>query len=463
MYELSLSVVALAVSAAAAGAQETTRPASPLDPAWTWTAPASIEWTVALPGAHGSRLAVGTADGKLHVISARTGKPRPGSPIQARVGVRPATMEWAVRRNPPQAVFCFDRYAVCEIDYDHGVRTRWLYGEAPAPGEQFAGDPEVLNGWLAARTTKYWARATRDGVIAVNSDGRVVLLSAERGAVVWQADLGRLAAVRLHTLDGNAAVLFRAAGRTQAAFLDLARQEPKPVIHELDEPWPLFSALVESGLLVVGGAEAVVWPAQGAPRRFAVSDAAPGAGVVRVALAPGRVTQPLPSRTLLVAEGARLSAFRVDTGERVWSRAAALPDGADISAIWPGGLVTGPRAAAVFDVTSGAPRFVSARPAPFELLQAFGAGDVMCVVYRDAAHEASLELDCAGQLDWATTEPIIPPRSGVYAIQAPEGLREALLLGNCFVLVSRDAIHAYRPALFRKRSGAPWMTVQNDE
>jgi hypothetical protein len=108
-------------------------------------------------------------------------------------------------------------------------------------------------------------------------------------------------------------------------------------------------------------------------------------------------------------------------------------------------VVTGPRAAASFDVMNGAPRFVSSRPAPFELLQAFEAGDVMCAVYRDPAHEASLELDCAGQLDRITTGPRAPSRSATYAIRVPDAFREALRIDGCFLLVSRNAVRAYRP------------------
>jgi hypothetical protein len=475
MHELSLFVLALALGGAVAEAQETTRPASPLDPAWTWTAPAPIEWTALVPGERWLRLAVATADGKVQVISARTGEPRPVSVMQARAGLLPALLEPPISGSSPQATYCFDRYCVYRIPSDTWPRVDWRYGEAPAPGEQFAGDPEVLNAWLAARMIGYTPGAARYGVIAVNSDGRIVLLSAGHGDVEWQGNLGRLAAVRLHTLSyqrgTDAVVLFRNAGRTQAAFLDLLWQEPKPLVRELDEPWPPFSALIESGLLTVSGAEAVVWPAQGAPRRFAVSEGAAPTSPVRVALALEAVgTAPsrrfTGHRALLVGEGARLSAFRVDTGERVWSRAAVLPDGLDIATIqawYPKVVVTGARAAVACDLMTGVQRCASKREAPFELLRAEYVDGVLCVVYRHPAREGLLELECVGASERATTQPIGPSKPLVYAIQMRDAFREVLPLGNCIALVGRDGIYAYRPGWLKGRQGAPWVAVRPDE
>jgi hypothetical protein len=210
-------------------------------PDWTASLPAGIEWTAVV--GHGDTAAVllGTSAGGLHLIDLQTGHSRLTAPICANRGVRAA-----VGPERDGVAYCFDRHAAYAIQLIDPVGLKWRYGWTVGADEELRDDPESMSGWM-------YAAVTSAGLLLVNSDGRVVLLSYGEGKIRWELELGPVPVARLHVRDNRAVVLWKARGVVRAAFLSLDQELPRPSYRDLGSTWPVWSDLVSAGLLTVAG------------------------------------------------------------------------------------------------------------------------------------------------------------------------------------------------------------------
>ncbi len=213
--------------------------ADPLPPAWTWTAPADIEWIEPVP-TH-ALLLVATATGHVHVLNARSGANHPAPPLAARPGVA-----YAGAAPEQDLACCHDRLSVYAIELESPARLRWQVdawqvGEADAPQAQ-RGDPEDLRRLLAAQSTP-------DGVLIARDDGRVGCLELDSGTLRWQHRLGNLTDVQIRVAGPHAALLWRRGPEVGAKLLDLADGEWESLGLSDETPWPLWSGLANRGLV----------------------------------------------------------------------------------------------------------------------------------------------------------------------------------------------------------------------
>ena len=191
------ALVAWGITVTALRAQDAPRS---LEPDWTWQTEPGIEWAELVGPGQTPAVLGATVDGRLHLVDLATGKPRFGIPIVAGRGVRPAGQ--AVDRPPAasEEIYCFDRHAAYAVCVTEPSGLAWRYGQPPTEDSEFPGDPETLCGWSLAGTTVA-------GLLLVNTDGRVVLLSYATGRPRWEINLGPLPVARLHVWGTTAAVL----------------------------------------------------------------------------------------------------------------------------------------------------------------------------------------------------------------------------------------------------------------
>lgn len=195
----------------------------------------------------------------------------------------------------------------------------------------FPGDPEVLTGWFAAE-------ATPVGLLAANTDGRVILLSPADGAVRWQIALGRLPVARLHGCGSTAAIVWKAGADVTAACVNLQDPQPMPTVRPLSGTWPLWSTLVAEGLLTMSPVEVTLWPMEGPPRRFSI-DAYEmrSSGVDVCRLSAGATTRattaPVPAAVLLIGDGPHPCAYDLATGQKLWPLSDIHEPGSDIETL----------------------------------------------------------------------------------------------------------------------------------
>ena len=302
------ALVAWGTTVTALRAQEAPRS---LEPDWTWQTEAGIEWAEPVGPAETPAILVATPAGHLHLIDLATGKPRLPKPIVAGRGVRPAGHPVEEQTAPGKLACCFDRHAAYAIRLSEPAGLAWRYGEPPAEGDEFRGDPETLSGWSLAETTTA-------GLLLVNLDGRVVLLSHADGRPRWEINLGPLPVARLHVRGGIAVVLWKSQDDVQAGFLNLGPLRPSPIQRDLGRDWPIWSTLVPEGLLAVSNSHVAIWPAAGGSRQFDLPGRVSATGVdVRV---PRRANEnsSAPETVLLVAFGSDIAAYSVATGQSLW-------------------------------------------------------------------------------------------------------------------------------------------------
>lgn len=342
---------------------QTSQPA--LSAAWSWECKEGVEWAALAGRGQTQTILIATRDAHLQLLDPATGRPRLTEPLATGAGVRlvPGSVvadscgdEAATAGvGPSDVAYCYDRHAACAIRLSDPPGLKWQYGRWPAAGEEFPGDPDTLTGWTLAQVAEA-------GLILVNSDGRVLLLSHADGSVQWQIELDRLRVARLHVQGSTAVVLWRAEGNVRAAFLRLDGERPEPVRRELGELWPVWSKLLSGGLLAVSPGEAVLYPNDGQPRRLDL----PRFGSDTLAM--DVVEPPVPAvpaanaairrGTLLVAgESGAPAAYDLSTAKRLWPKRAEVAEGQQVYALTVCGrhVVTTERwGSAAYDVASGA-------------------------------------------------------------------------------------------------------------
>jgi hypothetical protein len=202
---------------------------------------------------------------------------------------------------PRDAAFCFDRYAVHAVGVERGD-LRWRWGVAAADPGAFQDDPEVLDGWVAAA-------ATRAGLVVVNRDGRVCLLSLTDGRLIWEVTLERLPLVHLRATDSYAAVVWRSGGQVKLAMLPLKVKRPTVTPRDLGDEWPVWCTALESGFLAVRSQEAIHLPLDREPGVTKLDGIRAKAGSVDVAKGIAR---------LLVGSGRAVRAYDPLVGADCW-------------------------------------------------------------------------------------------------------------------------------------------------
>jgi outer membrane protein assembly factor BamB len=274
----------------------------PLEPAWIWQTQAGIEWAQTVGRDDTSAVLVATPTGVVHLVALRSGQPRPV--LLASRGVRPAEGD-----DNRDIAYCFDRHAAYAIRLAEPAGLKWQFGRPVGMGEELQGDPERLAGWVHGHVT-------RDGLLLVDVDGRVVLLSALDGRPRWELQLDHLPLSRLHVWETEAAVLWKSGGAVRAAFLALDQETPQTICRELGDAWPVWSALVSEGLVTVVPQAAMLWARDG-PVRVTRLD---GVHVKAPAIAACPSAQ---GTRLLVGDGPQVRAYDLATGQARWHESAA--------------------------------------------------------------------------------------------------------------------------------------------
>jgi hypothetical protein len=408
---------------------QTSRPA--LDPEWVRPMPAGIEWAELAGRGETLSLLVATRDARLHLIAPASGTPSLEEPIAVGRGVRPAGGRTA-------AAYCFDRYAAYALRVEPPAGLKWQWGERPAEGQEFPDDPETLTGWRDGQ-------AADAGLLLLNRDGRLVLLSATDGRVCWEIELGSLALARLHVLGRTAVVLSKAGGQVKLAFINLNEEHPRPAIRDAGDTWPVWSKLLDSGLLTASPGQVTLWPRDGPAHDLHLPSSAirPAAMAVFV----GSDHQARSGPVLLIADGARPAAYDVLTGARLWPTDAPPSGRADIRAL----AVCGNRCVAatesgvcVCDAITGAELASFDRPARTKLLAWHLSGDVLYALCRESDDpETPLHLVRAELRDRADSQPETGGPAEV-RLGACADLRQALWADGRLVLVEPDGLRAYK-------------------
>ncbi|MFH1748598.1 MAG: hypothetical protein ABIG44_16305 [Planctomycetota bacterium] len=223
-----------------------------VDPNWSWQPASYIEWAALVDVAEVPTLLVATASGQLYFITARTGQPLIPTPIAARPGVRLAP---SLPGSDPRMVYCYDRFAVYAIELSTQPVLRWQAGTwrrglgigSDLPTESaptFQGDPENL-------TRIVVAHATPAGVLTIRNDGLGGLLARNNGQLLWSLRLPPLSMVRLHIHDDTAALIWKEGQRVMAALFNLATGQRRSLKLPVDMSWPIWSTLIEPGLVTV--------------------------------------------------------------------------------------------------------------------------------------------------------------------------------------------------------------------
>jgi hypothetical protein len=231
-------ILALLMTCGAAAAQ----------PDWTVSLPAGIEWSAIVGQGDTAAVLLATPAGELHLIDPQTGKSRLAAPISGGRGVR-----LAAGSDLDNVAYCFDRDAAYAIQLAAPAGLRWQHGRPVGADEGLRDDPENISGWTHAAVTSA-------GLLLVNSDGHVVLLSHTDGHLQGELELGRMPVARLHVRDNRAVVLWRTEGAVRAAFLSLDQETPKALYRDLGSTWPVWSDLLPEGLLTVASRELTLTP-----------------------------------------------------------------------------------------------------------------------------------------------------------------------------------------------------------
>ena len=419
-----------------------------LDPLWTWRVQPAVEWAALAGRGDATTVLLATRDGRLHLIDSATGAARLSKPIAATAGIQiaggqPGTTQ--DERIPVDGAYCFDRYAVYGVRWNGSAGLKWRHGVPRAAADDFPGDPEVLSGWVAAGVAG-------SGVVAVDRNGRVVLLSHEDGHVRWQVELGRLPVVRLHVFGDRAAILWKAEGNVQAVLLELGAQRPtvRPLV--LDQSWPLWSTLVAEGLLTVSADGYTVWTAEGPPQRRRLDGQAVSAATVDVFVP--RTLRDTGGRhgaggdtLLVVGGGTRVAAYELSSGKRVWSDAGLPLLGADVQTLVVRDQHVLRRSACGVTVCDARTGDVLGRNVdPARRLVACGvAGAALYALYRErdevAAELRLTRVELAAPTASRPTASL--PAAETFVLKPPADVRRVLWTGREMVVVEADGVAAY--------------------
>lgn len=429
-----------------------------LKPDWTATFKPGVEWAAVQGLADDAVVLVATRDARLHILTIADGHAAVAEPLAVGAGVRLAPGETgdsaaASSRVPsgtkhedgPRAglCYCFDRHAAYALRTSAPVGLVWERGRPAAATEAYPDDPESLTGWVAGQ-------ATPAGLLLLNRDGRLVLLSRRDGHVRWERDLGASPTAALLGRDSEAVVLQRCRGETSASFIRFDGPEPKVTACRLKADWPTWRALVPEGLLVATPAEVVLWWGSGSPRKLEAGVSELRASLLDVWIPcesrDGAVRGPPPSLVLLVGHGASATAVDVSSGVKRWQLDdRKLPPGVETLTVSGDHVLCSYRSGvAVCDAATGAMRGEVLLREPYELVAAGLVGQRLVALFRDGPRASGMlrlarrELAVSGH-DESEKE---LPATTFYPVPAAT-VRRVLWSGKRMVLVEPDALRAY--------------------
>mgnify|MGYP005835012499 CR=1 FL=1 len=424
----------------AVAAAQSSMPLTLDEPAWFVGVKAGVEWVRRVGRGRTDALMVATRDGRLLLVDATTGAARSADHLDLRPGFRAATPA-IDHPASAQAAYLFDRHGVWAVRLSGSPGLIWQRGDGPAVAG-FDNDPEVLTGWVEARVTAA-------GLLLLNRDGRLTLLSFDEGREHWRTDLGRLPNPVVHASGNTAVVLWRAGGATRAAFVAVTDTCRAPRVRALDDTWPIWSTLCGDGLLTLTPREAVWWPPQGAERRIPLPISP--ANAARAASWSPR--DPLAADALLLlASGPRVAALRVPDGRPAWSYEADAGDDFTTLTISAGrAAATGVRGFAVLEAATGRPLLEHRRSAPVRLLKAHATENGVYTLYcRERPAPNTEDATACVQAELLRFD--IPPApdasrlvkpSATRGPAIPPGLLDTVWTDRCVVFVAFKGLLAW--------------------
>ncbi|MFQ5805756.1 MAG: hypothetical protein ACE5I3_04820 [Phycisphaerae bacterium] len=294
-----------------------------LEPLWACTVEAGVEWCAPVGGEPATALLICTKDARLDLIDLKTGRSRLPDPIPVQPGMQFAGQTGNVAYGcGPSEVYAFR----VETGVDSNVdKPGLLWQVAAAPKVETEGDPEFLTRIIAAN-------ATRDGLLIVRSDGRVAELSRPNGSVRWRRRLPTFANCTLHVRDAIAALLWKHGNAFSVAFFDLQADPVLPTVTTINDTLPIWTGLIDDGLVTVWPHRFGVLPTDGKPRFHKMHEGIdPTAATVAVyapAVRPAgkpATTAPAASGLLLLNSGYEfLCAYDLATGGLRWPEPGLL-------------------------------------------------------------------------------------------------------------------------------------------
>ncbi len=213
-----------------------------LNPDWNRMFQRGIEWCAPVGTEPASNLLLCTKDAHVDLIDLKTGRSR----LAAAIPVQPGT-RFAGGLGKIAFAHGVSRVYAFKVEFSEetkGALPGLLWQVVAAPRESTAGDPEFMTRIVAAR-------ATPSGVFIVRSDGRLAELAREDGSTRRRYDLPGIVSCELHVHGSDAALHWKQGDAFNVAFFDLTAETQDPAIRVVSEPLPIWTKLVDRGLVVV--------------------------------------------------------------------------------------------------------------------------------------------------------------------------------------------------------------------
>lgn len=400
-----------------------------LRPDWILEQQPPLEWVA---GVSNDTLLAATTDGSLYALDVTTGLPRSTNPIKTGDGVKLVT----VGREAEQPVeFVFTRHGACAIQLGDTPSLKWRFGALPAT-QPIQADPETLPGWSTACITPR-------GLLLARTDGQLVLLAKEDGEVSWKRDLGALPIAQMHRLDQTVAVLWKARGLTRVAFVDLSARRPDVNTRALTGDWPLWSTLVQDGLLAVYSSQVVIWPPRETPKRLTLRGYTFHKAVIDVYQPSADDDGP---ELLVLADGPRPVAHELRRGKRVWPTDGLTASGFNLQTLQVERdhvLMTNEFGPIVCDVKTGHERISCQQAFPTHLIATTLGSGVLYALYEEPDDKnVPLHLFCtpkSAKRDASAGN----DAARVYHIMRNGDIRQVTFTNQRLILVETDGLRAY--------------------
>jgi hypothetical protein len=427
---------------------------STLDPIWTRTVEAGVEWCAPVGGEPATTLLVCSKKSRLDLIDLRTGQSRLPEPVAVQPGVQfTGETRHVAYVYGPSRVYAFLVGGASEA---RGDKSGLLWQVAGAPTAQTEGDPEFLTRIIAAK-------ATPSGVLIVRSDGRVAELRGKDGSAPWTHRVRAVANCKLLVHGAFAALLSKHGEAFTVMFYDLRPDPPRPLARTVHATLPIWTALIDEGLVAVWRKRFALIPMEGEPRFYTVD--AGGTPTSAAAVGVYRHRGCTSSRHAEADSGAipwlvlenpdgLLRSYDLLTGELRWSEEELRPGG--VLGAWPSALQvadelvirTARSRFSVWRAATGQP--LSSLEMPGALVGAGISNELTCGLFTDVpcptapGETESMHLLCQAMRG-------SPPRSGKVVTPAVQDfllgpavvVRDTFWLRGTLVIVEEQRIRAY--------------------
>lgn len=338
-------------------------------------------------------------------------------------------------------VYLFDRTTVSALPISGAATFAWQYSSHGDP-VSWAGDPEFLTGWSAVADTPH-------GVLAVSSDGQVVLLAHDDGRICRRDAIGPLPLVRLHTFADHAAIMWKVRGQVRAVVYSLHATDLPRASLDLSDTWPLWSTFVGTDLVLITPPDVTVWKTSGNMRRFTLGPAP----IFRTALdvfAPARqaATAPAVGSLLLMGGSAGVRALDLADGHTAWSWQPDEPAAIKSLRVQGGyAIAQADHAVHVLAAATGALVAILNAPTASGFPGTHIVGDALWAVVREPAEAAGDErlVLRTVPVGISQTQPARAPAHATGPLPlGPADAREILWPTGQVVVVAPNALRAYR-------------------